>query len=159
MAEQTPRTLNHFSLYAFTDAYWSLGRDEKSSFHKDWLAGLRSAAHTVDVFQNTDSKADVLVWCALEADEKCNTSVFFEKLAQVTTPYRSLIRPVDSLWGFTRPSQYTKARSPQEIDPFAETRMKYLVMYPFAKTAEWYLMSREVTPGHDERAHPHRQAV
>jgi len=147
MAEQTPRTLNHFSLYAFTDAYWSLPQDEKSSFHKDWLSGLRAAARMVNIFQNTDSKADMLVWCALEADGKCNASDFFEKLAQATTPFRGLIRPVDSLWGFTRPSQYTKARSAQEIDPFAETRMRYLVMYPFAKTAEWYLMSRESRQG------------
>ena len=149
MPEQTPRTLNHFSLYAFTDAYWSLNQEEKSSFHRDWLTGLRSAAHTVDIFQNTDSKADVLVWCALEADDReaCNTSTFFEKLARATTPIRHLIRPVDSLWGFTRPSQYTKTRSTQEIDPFAETRMQYLVMYPFAKTAQWYLMSREARQG------------
>ncbi len=147
MPEQTPRTLNHFSLYAFTDAYWSLGKDEKSSFHKNWLEGLHSAAHTVDVFQNTDSKADLLVWCALEADGACNASDFFARLAQATTPYRKLIRPMDSLWGFTRPSQYTKTRSAQEIDPFAETRARYLVMYPFAKTAEWYLMSREARQG------------
>jgi chlorite dismutase len=147
MAEQTPRTLNHFSLHAFTDAYWSLNKEEKSSFHKDWLAGLCSTARIVDMFQNTDSKADLLVWCALEADDPNNTSNFFGKLAQVTTPYRHLIRPVDLLWGFTRPSQYTKARSAQEIDPFAETRMKYLVMYPFAKTADWYLMSRESRQG------------
>ncbi len=147
MAEQTPRTLNHFSLYAFTDAYWSLNSDARTSFHKDWLAGLRSAAKIVDVFQNTDTRADMLVWCALEADDPCTSSVFFENLAKATTPYRNLIRPVDSLWGFTRPSQYTKVRSAQEIDPFAETRMKYLVMYPFAKTAEWYLMSRESRQG------------
>lgn len=147
MPEQTPRTLNHFSLYAFTEAYWSLNPQEKSAFHKGWLEGLRSAARAVDLFQNTDSKADLLVWCALEADEPCNASDFFAKLAQTTTPYRQLIRSVDSLWGFTRPSQYTKTRSAQEIDPFAETRMKYLVMYPFAKTAEWYLMSRESRQG------------
>ena len=147
MAEQTPRTLNHFSLYAFTDVYWSLNKEEKSSFHGDWLAGLRASAHTIDVFQNTDPRADMLVWCALEADDKCNASAFFERLAQRTTPYRHLIQPVDSWWGFTRPSQYTKVRSAQEIDPFAETRMKYLVMYPFAKSAEWYLMSRESRQG------------
>ena len=44
MPEQTPRTLNHFSSYAFTDAYWSLNKAEKSSFHQEWLTGLRSAA-------------------------------------------------------------------------------------------------------------------
>jgi chlorite dismutase len=147
MPEQTPRTLNHFSLYAFTDAYWSLSKDEKSSFHKAWLTALCAAARTVDIFQNTDSKADLLVWCALEANDLSSASAFFAKLAQATTPYRHLIRPVDALWGFTRPSQYTKTRSAQEIDPFAETRMKYLIMYPFAKTADWYLMSRESRQG------------
>lgn len=147
MPEQTPRTLNHFALYAFTDAHWSLNKEEKSSFHNGWLTGLCAAARTVDIFQNTDSKADLLVWCALEADDLSSASTFFAKLAQTTAPYRHLIRPVDSLWGFTRPSQYTKTRSAQEIDPFAQTRMKYLVMYPFAKTVEWYLMSRESRQG------------
>ena len=147
MSEQTPRTLNHFTLFAFADNYWQLDSDAKATFHKDWLAGLQSAAQTVDIFQNSDSQADILVWCALEADDPCNTSTFFEKLAKATTPYRHLIRPIDSLWGFTRPSQYTKTRSAQEIDPFAEKRMRYLVMYPFAKTAEWYLMSREARQG------------
>ena len=69
MPEQTPRTLNHFSFYAFSDAYWSLSQEEKSAFHTSWLAGLRNAARTVDIFQNTDSRADLLVWSALEADE------------------------------------------------------------------------------------------
>jgi chlorite dismutase len=101
----------------------------------------------VDILQNTDSKSDLLVWCALEADDSSNASAFFGRLAQVTTPYRHLIHPVDSLWGFTRSSQYTKTRSTQEIDPFAEKRMRYLVMYPFAKTADWYLMSRESRQG------------
>ena len=53
----------------------------------------------------------------------------------------------DSLWGFTRPSQYSRARSKQEIDPFAETRKPYLIIYPFSKTTEWYLMSREARQG------------
>jgi chlorite dismutase len=58
-----------------------------------------------------------------------------------------VIEPVDILWGFTRPSQYTKTRSSQEIDPFSTARKPYLVMYPFVKTAEWYLMSREARQG------------
>ena len=101
----------------------------------------------VDIYQNTDSRADVLVWCALAADEPCSASTFFDKLARATTPFRHLIRPVESLWGFTRPSQYTKARSAQEIDPFATTRKRYLVAYPFAKNADWYLISRETRQG------------
>ena len=147
MAEQTPRTLNHFSLFSFTDAYWMMNENAKQSFHDHWLAGLTAATTNFDIYQNTDSRADLLVWCGLNAEEPCTVSDFNEKLALITTPYRHLLRPVDSLWGFTHPSQYTKARSAQEVDPFATTRSTYLVMYPFSKTPEWYLMSRESRQG------------
>jgi chlorite dismutase len=147
MAEQTPRTLNHFSLFSFTDAYWLLNENAKASFHEHWLAGLTEVAANFDIYQNTDARADLLLWCAVNAEEPTAAATYFEKLATISTPYRNFIRPVDSLWGFTRPSQYTKARSAQEIDPFATTRMRYLVAYPFTKTAEWYLMSRESRQG------------
>jgi chlorite dismutase len=147
MAEQTPRTLNHFSLFSFTDAYWMMNEHAKASFHKHWLEGLTAAATNFDIYQNTDAKADLLLWCALDASEPTAPATFFEKLATITTPYRHVIRPVESLWGFTRPSQYTKTRSAQEIDPFSTTRMRYLVAYPFTKTPEWYLMSRESRQG------------
>jgi chlorite dismutase len=147
MSEQTPRTLNHFTLLAFTDAYWSLDASGRASFHKDWLAALCPAARRVDLYQNTGSGADLLAWCALPSEDPSAAAGFFEKLARANAPYRRLIRPVDSLWGFTRPSQYTKTRSSQEIDPFAGSRMKYLVMYPFTKTTDWYLMSREARQG------------
>ncbi len=143
-AEQPPRTLNHFALFAFTDAYWMLNEHAKAGFHEHWLAGLGALATNFDIYQNTDTKADLLTWCAVNAEEPCATSDYFEKWATITTPYRHLIRPVDSLWGFTRPSQYSKAtRSSQEIDPFATTRATYLVAYPFSKTTDWYLKSRE----------------
>jgi chlorite dismutase len=74
-------------------------------------------------------------------------AVFFEKLAMAMSSYRHLIEQKDLLWGFTRPSQYSKARSKQEIDPFAETHRSYLIIYPFSKTTEWYLMSREARQG------------
>ena len=147
MPEQTARTLNHFAMYAFTEAYWSLDSEARSRFHRDWLGALRVAADKVDLYQLTDARADVLAWCAATAEEPCSASSFFEKLANAMSPHRRLIRPVDSLWGFTRPSQYTKARSTQEIDPFAASRKQYLVAYPFSKTAEWYLMSRESRQG------------
>jgi chlorite dismutase len=48
----------------------------------------------------------------------------------------------------TRPSEYSRAaKSAQEIDPFASERQPYLVMYPFTKTAEWYLLGRETRQG------------
>jgi chlorite dismutase len=139
--------LNHYSLIAFKDAAWALSPEERANFQRDWLAGLRKAALKVDIFQATESGIDLIVWSALSADDKQDAAAFFEAFTRANTPYRHLIEVKDTLWGFTRPSQYSKARSKQEIDPFAETRQPYLIIYPFSKTTEWYLMSREARQG------------
>jgi chlorite dismutase len=52
-----------------------------------------------------------------------------------------------SLWGLTRPSIYTKRRTTQEQAVDETTRLNYLVVYPFSKTIEWYLMSRDARQG------------
>jgi chlorite dismutase len=149
MPEETQRTLNHFALVSFSDHYWTLPPDLRAELHARWLLGLRAAAQQVDVYQvfPTEAGADVLVWSALSADEPCATAQFFTAFAQATNPLRASLRVTTSLWGYTRPSQYTKTRSTQEIDPFSSVRKPYLVMYPFVKTTDWYLMGREARQG------------
>jgi chlorite dismutase len=149
MPEQTPRTLNHFSFFTFKDPYFLLSSNEKTQFHTNWLAGLRQASPHLDIYQvyGSQAGADLLVWSAVEAEDPGVSSGFFELFACATNPHRHLLAPVHFLWGFTKPSQYTKTRSTQEIDPFAEQRKPYLVMYPFVKTTSWYLMSRETRQG------------
>lgn len=149
MPEETPRTLNHFALFSFKDEYWALTTEARAGLHGEWLAGLRDAARKVDVYQvfPAESGADVLVWSAAEAEAPADPSDFFERFARATNPFRRYLQAGTMLWGFTRPSQYTKTRSAQEIDPFVETRKPYLVIYPFVKTVEWYLMGREARQG------------
>jgi chlorite dismutase len=48
-----------------------------------------------------------------------------------------------TLWGITRPSDYTKRRTAQDDALDAPTRLAYLVVYPFVKTADWYRLDRE----------------
>jgi chlorite dismutase len=52
-----------------------------------------------------------------------------------------------TLFGMTRPSVYTKRRTPQEQAVNIEERQRYFTVYPFSKTAEWYLMSKEARQG------------
>src|SRR6266498_3501789 len=103
------RTLNHYALISFKDAYWSLSSKEHEEFHKKWLSGLCAAARKVDIFQATESGIDLIVWSALPADDKRDAAVFFEKFVLANKPY--------------------------------------LIIYPFSKTTEWYLMSREARQG------------
>jgi chlorite dismutase len=149
MPEQTPRTLNHFAFFAFTAAHAALAPRERREFHARWLAGLREAAQQVEVYQVYPAQAgvDVLVWSAQSAAESTAAASFFERFARATVPHRALVQATHILWGFTQPSQYTKTRSTQEVDPFAAERRPYLILYPFVKTVEWYLMSREARQG------------
>ena len=145
--EQLQRTFNHFALFSFKDAYWSLSVDEREEFHKNWLSALCASAQKVDMFLGTEHDVDVIVWSALRVTDNQDAAAFFEKFTKALNPFRHLIEPKDSLWGFTRPSQYSKARSKQEIDPFSKERKPYLIIYPFSKTTEWYLMSRDGRQG------------
>jgi chlorite dismutase len=145
--EQLQRTFNHFSLFSFKDAYWSLNGNERTEFHKNWLTALCASAQKVDIFQSTEHDVDLIIWFALTVTDNHAAAAFFEKFAKALNPFRHLIEQKDSLWGFTRPSQYSKARSKQEIDPFSNERKPYLIIYPFSKTTEWYLMSRDARQG------------
>lgn len=140
-------TLNHFAMTAFKDAYWRLDGTERAKIAADWLSALRSAAPKVDIFQTTSSAVDAIVWSALEVSDKNTSAVFFDCLARAANPFRAYIETVSSLWGFTHPSQYSKARSRQEIDPFSAEHKPYLVIYPFSKSADWYLLGRDVRQG------------
>lgn len=149
MPELTPRSLNHFAYFRFLPPAYQLNREDRQSFHAHWLADLRQAAVQVEIYQvyPTQASADILVWSALPAEQPEAAARFFSSFACATNPYRSLVEPVEIFWGYTKPSQYTKTRSTQEIDPFAGPRKPYLVLYPFVKTAEWYRMSREARQG------------
>ena len=143
MSESTSRTLTHYALVAFTAEYWSLDPDGRSRVHEEWLAGLQGAAKKVDIYQvfPAEHGSDVCVWSAMAADSDDAVATFFRSFAAATNPHRRYLRVTETLWGFTRPSQYSRAqRSTQEIDPFALERQPYLVIYPFVKSAEWYLL-------------------
>lgn len=149
MPQQTPRSLQHFALFRFSKRYSSLPPAERRESGHRWLDSLKAASQRLQVYQvyPAQASADVLVWSALAAEEPCAAADFFRRFAQATNPQRGLFEPVQVLWGFTKPSQYTRSRSDQEMDPFAEQRRPYLVMYPFVKTTEWYRLSREARQG------------
>jgi len=45
----------------------------------------------------------------------------------------------ESFVGLIRPSQYVKKPTPQEQSLFSGERSRYLIVYPFTKSADWYL--------------------
>jgi chlorite dismutase len=52
------------------------------------------------------------------------------------------MRVKESFLGVIQPSQYVKKPTPQEQSLFSGERSRYLIVYPFTKSTEWYLLSR-----------------
>lgn len=52
-----------------------------------------------------------------------------------------------SLLGRIGPSQYVRKATDQEQSLFSGDRSRYLVVYPFTKTTDWYLLSKEARQG------------
>ncbi|HLH69562.1 MAG TPA: chlorite dismutase family protein [Candidatus Dormibacteraeota bacterium] len=57
------------------------------------------------------------------------------------------MRVRESLLGIVQGSQYVKKPTPQEQSMFVGERSRYLIVYPFTKSAEWYLLGRETRQG------------
>jgi chlorite dismutase len=52
-----------------------------------------------------------------------------------------------SYFGLIRPSTYVRRQQPQEQAALSQDRGTYLVIYPFTKTADWYLLSKATRQG------------
>lgn len=142
-----PRPLSHYALVRFSSAYWALPPQEKLRVQDSWLVGLRSMTSALQLYQlfPAEHTADICVWSWIEdGAEEAAAAEFFARFARATSPVRRYIDITATLWGFARPSQYSRAqRSTQAIDPAAAHRKRYLVIYPFVKPTEWYLKPAE----------------
>jgi chlorite dismutase len=87
--------------------------------------------------------ADLMLWrIATTLDE------LQEMLSRLLrTGLGAYLQITHSLFGMTRPSQYTRRRTTQEQAIDEQERQRYLTVYPFSKTTEWYLMSKEARQG------------
>lgn len=145
MAEPTPQTFNHFALIGFTDEHWAQPPAERQRALCGALESLRETVDALHLYQTfgVESASDLLVWSAIAGDDLGTPARFFAEFAARLAPLRRRVTLRTALWGFTQPSQYTRTRSRQEIDPFVAERQPYLVMYPFTKTDDWYQRSRD----------------
>jgi chlorite dismutase len=57
------------------------------------------------------------------------------------------LRVTHSLIGRIGPSQYVRKPTDQEQSPFDGERSRYLIVYPFTKDTDWYLMAGEARQG------------
>jgi chlorite dismutase len=86
---------------------------------------------------------DLLLWSlasSLDALEEKSASVLRSGMGKWMTVTESFL-------GIIQPSQYVKKPTPQEQSLFTGERSRYLVVYPFTKSTDWYLLGREARQG------------
>ena len=103
------------------------------------------------------AEGELLLWRmadSIEAVEETAADLLAAGIGRWMTPAISMI-------GLTRPSQYVKRPTAQEQSLFSGERSRYLVVYPFSKSTEWYLSSAEerqaVMRGHMKIGHAYPQ--
>lgn len=143
------RILNLFATYAFTDVFWNLDPKERQSVRSKITSQIAEASQVSHFYGSypARSDADFMIWSAWEADEPEKGGMAFAAYANALEDLRKYTRPTQSLWGFTKPSTYSKGKSEQDMDPFEGDRAPYLIVYPFSKTKDWYLMSMDARQG------------
>jgi chlorite dismutase len=87
--------------------------------------------------------ADLLLWRLAGALDDLEEAA----AAVLRTGMGGYLHVAHSLLGIIQPSQYVKKPTAQEQSLFSGERSRYLVVYPFTKTAEWYLLGQAARQG------------
>jgi chlorite dismutase len=149
MSEDPIRSLNHFAGFSFRASFWEQDPQERTMWLGEFESNLSNLIGTFYLYQIYPSsvEADFLIWSAAELESDGTTRDFMKGFAKASNKARRFLDPQLALWGFTAQSTYSRARSAQEIDPFDGQRSTYLAIYPFVKTEDWYLLSRDARQG------------
>lgn len=138
-----PRPFVHVLALRLDPAWRRLSEEEKAAERETFRAAYREAAERVTTYAysmvGTRADASVLLW---------RLGATFEDVEESAA---SLLRSGMGRWfdigyvmtGIVRPSSYVKERTPQEEAMFTGERSRYIIVYPFVKSTEWYLMPEE----------------
>ena len=123
-------------------AWRRLDRDERCRTAEDFCAAVNARSEVTTFAYSTiglKPGVDVLLWSlapSLAALEEKNAATLRSGMGAWMTVQHSFL-------GVIRPSQYVKRPTPQEQSLFSGERSAYLVVYPFTKSTDWYLLGQE----------------
>lgn len=118
------------------------GEERRADVHAFCAAAARAEGRLLQLSYSTiglRAEGDLLLWRmadSLEAVEETAADLLASGVGRWMSPALSMV-------GLTRPSQYVKRPTTQEQSLFSGERSRYLVVYPFVKSTEWYLTSPE----------------
>ena len=145
MPEQT-QILVAYVTFRCKNSYWKLGPDDRADALGALCGRLEDSGKRVSMYQIFPARAefDFLAWVTVDCDALDSPDRFLGKFASAFTPHRANFESPLTLVGITKPSVYVRPHeNPQEIKPYDDDRKPYFVIYPFAKTSDWYLKPKE----------------
>lgn len=123
-------------------AWRRLGRDERCRSAEEFADAVHAPSDVTAFTYSTigiEPGVDVLIWSlgpSVAALEERGAALLRAGIGTWMSVRQSFL-------GVIRPSQYVKRPTTQEQSLFAGERSAYLVVYPFTKSTEWYLLSHE----------------
>lgn len=117
-------------------------RDERCRTAEELCAAVTAPSEVVTfTYSMIGLKAgvDLLLWSlspSLDAIEEKSAAVLRSGMGAWMTARHSFL-------GIIKPSQYVKQPTTQEQSLFEGERSAYLIVYPFTKSTDWYLLTQE----------------
>jgi chlorite dismutase len=139
-------TFVQFLFYRLDPQWRRLSEEERRCRFSEFADSVESGADiTTYAYNMTGLKAgtDLLLWRHAE-----DLAVLQESASRLHhTDLGKYLDIAFSYIGLIRPSTYVRRQQAQEQAAFSEERGTYLVMYPFTKTVNWYLLSKATRQG------------
>lgn len=143
MAEVSPHHYVHVLAIQVDPGWRRQPAEARATDAEEFLDAARTAAERVTTYTysmiGTRTDVSLLFWRlgdSFEALEETAAEMLASGIGRWCTLTHSMI-------GLVRPSNYVKERTPQEEAMFTGERSRYLIVYPFVKSTEWYLLPEE----------------
>jgi chlorite dismutase len=142
----TDRRYVHALALGLEAAWRRLSREERCQSAEEFAAAVGAESDvTTFAYSMVGLKpgTDLLLWSlapSLDALEERSASF-------LRTGMGRWMKVQESFLGIIQPSQYVKKPTPQEQSLFSGERSRYLIVYPFTKSTDWYLLAREARQG------------
>lgn len=139
-------TFMQFLFYRLDPAWRRLGEEERTCRTTEFAEAVESADGITTFAYNTTglkSGTDLMLW--RYGNNVAEMQAGASQLHQTTLG--RYLEISDSYFGLVRTSTYVRRQTPQEQAALEKERGTYLVVYPFTKTIEWYLLSKATRQG------------
>ena len=142
-----PDTCVQFLFFKLDSEWRRQDDDVRRSQKAEFASVLSETESTIETHSFSSlglrADADFMLWRTSTGLEPLEDSLSL----LLSTRLGAYLEVSHAYFGLLRRSTYGRARTEQDHAELSDEKARYFVLYPFTKTIEWYLMSREARQG------------